>query len=51
MCGISGIIKQNNSITISEIDTLSSIQRHRGPDNTGIWKEDGIALIHNRLSL
>ncbi len=51
MCGISGIIKQNNSITISEIDALASIQHHRGPDNTGIWKEDGVAFIHNRLSL
>ena len=49
MCGISGILgaKANNK-------TLTKIlakQQHRGPDYTGTWVADGVALGHNRLSI
>jgi asparagine synthase (glutamine-hydrolysing) len=51
MCGISGIIKIAKPITSAEIEAIAQIQRHRGPDHTGVWQAPGIALIHNRLSL
>lgn len=51
MCGISGIISRNREISIDEIDWLSDVQRHRGPDYTGIYRESNVAFVHNRLSL
>ena len=56
MCGISGIIKQNNTNTFdleSEIVKMSQSLRHRGPDNSGTWidNNNGVALGHQRLSI
>lgn len=51
MCGISGIIgpaAKEHSIT-----AMVAAQRHRGPDDDGIYLEasDNLALGHNRLSI
>ena len=51
MCGISGIVSKNREILASEIDWLSNVQSHRGPDYTGVYHESNIAFVHNRLSL
>jgi asparagine synthase (glutamine-hydrolysing) len=51
MCGISGIISTNKEILTAEIEWLGNVQRHRGPDYTGVYHESNIALVHNRLSL
>ena len=49
MCGISGIIGQKaNSETLSK---MLAKQHHRGPDYTGMWLDDNLALGHNRLSI
>ena len=49
MCGIVGVLGEN-----AERDVLLKMlneQKHRGPDYTGSWIDDGICLGHNRLSI
>lgn len=52
MCGISGIInKRNSSVKIEDIQKITDIIAHRGPDDTGYFFHDNIALGHRRLSI
>ncbi len=56
MCGIIGVIsKKNNPDFQSEfIEPLGHALNHmeyRGPDNKGIWSENGICFGHRRLSI
>ena len=53
MCGIAGIYSKNKSL-----DALNTIAKnmanaisHRGPDDSGIWQKECIALSHRRLSI
>lgn len=48
MCGIVGIIANNANVVIDEM--LNSIS-HRGPDDSGLYLADNIALAHQRLSI
>lgn len=50
MCGILGILDYGN-ISTYDIDRLSKIQHHRGPDYCGVYKSNDVLLIHNRLSI
>lgn len=49
MCGIAGIIGINNNQ--SQIDAMCSAMKHRGPDATGTFVENNVALGHVRLSI
>lgn len=56
MCGIIGVIskKEVKNFRTDYYDPLSHALDHmeyRGPDNKGIWMEDGICLGHRRLSI
>jgi len=53
MCGIAGIInlKQPQPITPEALKRMISIQRHRGPDERGVYLDDYIGLAHARLSI
>ena len=50
MCGIAGL-------SVKGFDTSDQLSRmlqklaHRGPDDTGIWNDDRIALGHRRLAI
>ncbi len=48
MCGIAGIVGENANELIW---SMLEVQKHRGPDFSGIWGEPGIILGHNRLSI
>jgi asparagine synthase (glutamine-hydrolysing) len=48
MCGILGFTKKNLS---EDLNYLRLLQNHRGPDSNGLFKDDNITLIHNRLSI
>ncbi len=53
MCGIFGIINKNNQVQYENgwlNDILSTIS-HRGPDEQGLYIDNGIALGHVRLSI
>ena len=47
MCGILGIFGFEFDKTVESLH----LQNHRGPDNTGIWEENGVFLGHKRLSI
>ena len=49
MCGIAGILGKDAKSNV--IDDMLMVQHHRGPDFTGKWLEEGVALGHNRLSI
>lgn len=52
MCGICGIINFNNApVQESDIRRMMAIQKHRGPDDEGIFLEDNVGLGFVRLSI
>jgi asparagine synthase (glutamine-hydrolysing) len=50
MCGITGIITKTE-ISDSEIEMMTEIIRHRGPDALGYFKSGKVAFGHRRLSI
>lgn len=56
MCSIAGMINIRNekiqNIT-HKLNVMNDLQKHRGPDGTGIWsnQHEYIGLAHNRLSI
>ena len=53
MCGIAGICNMNSpcGISVETIKRMTDILHHRGPDESGIYLDDYIALGHARLSI
>ena len=53
MCGIAGIYHAggNDRISPETVSRMVSIQRHRGPDETGVYVDDRVGLGHARLSI
>jgi asparagine synthase (glutamine-hydrolysing) len=53
MCGILGIIGQNNFFSKDEFYSFLQKSKHRGPDLSKIWfsKDNIVKLGHNRLSI
>jgi len=53
MCGIAGIVHESHSIFEETVIQMRDVMQHRGPDSADyrIWQDNGIALIHLRLSI
>jgi asparagine synthase (glutamine-hydrolysing) len=55
MCGIAGVLVTNSSQVRLDLTSLVSRMvgaiRHRGPDDSGVLSENGVALGHARLSI
>ncbi len=52
MCGIAGIVNlSNKKVESSEIKTMLTKIKHRGPDDEGLFVKDNIGLGHVRLSI
>jgi len=52
MCGIIGIWNiGGEAIDASRLDSATDVMRNRGPDDKGIWIEDGIGFGHRRLAV
>jgi asparagine synthase (glutamine-hydrolysing) len=51
MCGISGIV--GGRVEPAEVERMVAVQRHRGPDGSGIalLADGAVGLGHNRLSI
>jgi asparagine synthase (glutamine-hydrolysing) len=49
MCGIAGVIGAEAAPGI--VETMTGLLRHRGPDDRGLWGEEGVCLGHTRLSI
>jgi len=54
MCGIGGFLTDGAAPPAefaARLWRMAAMLRHRGPDNEGVWSEDGIGLAHARLSI
>jgi asparagine synthase (glutamine-hydrolysing) len=54
MCGISGIIDLEGCCTPPSLELLQSMAAllaHRGPDESGLYRDRHAALVHTRLSI
>lgn len=51
MCGICGWISKNNSIDLNLIKKMNSMVSYRGPDDSGTWTSETVALAHRRLAI
>ena len=52
MCGISGIVNQNNNeVPFEDIQSINSLISHRGPDDEGFYFHKNLAFGHRRLSI
>lgn len=54
MCGICGIAiprESTRSIDLGALERMRDVLAHRGPDDCGLFVEDGIGLGHRRLSI
>lgn len=53
MCGIAGILNTQPLPSENLIDRMQAVLRHRGPDDSGIYRSPDaqIALAHTRLSI
>ena len=52
MCGINGVFWYRGGVADAGlVRAQSQVQRHRGPDDSGVWAEGPAALGHRRLSI
>jgi len=53
VCGIAGIfhLRNHHDVTLESIKRMIGVLRHRGPDGSGIYLDDYVALGHTRLSI
>ena len=53
MCGICGILNTSGTDELDRgaIAAMTAALRHRGPDDSGIFKDSNVALGHTRLSI
>ena len=53
MCGICGAyyIDPERTISAELIERMNFVQRHRGPDDEGVWVKDNVGLGQARLAI
>lgn len=54
MCGIAGIFSNQSDISPSDLNVIrrmNDLQRHRGPDDDGVFSDPVCVLGHRRLSI
>lgn len=51
MCGILGWLGPHAQSDVVRFETALGQLSHRGPDDSGIWMDDGVLLGHRRLSI
>ena len=49
MCGIAGFVGFSENARLAA--EANKIQKHRGPDSQAVWKNEFLALAHQRLSI
>lgn len=51
MCGIAGFVNKNNLNQDKYINNIIESINHRGPDEFGVFNENGVCLLNTRLSI
>ncbi len=51
MCGFAGERAIGRAADLEAVERMGATMRNRGPDGSGAWAQDGIALAHRRLKI
>ncbi|HET7299058.1 MAG TPA: XrtA/PEP-CTERM system amidotransferase [Oleiagrimonas sp.] len=53
MCGLAGTVmsRQGDMVNESTLVAMRDVQRHRGPDDAGLYLGESVGLAHRRLSI
>jgi len=51
MCGITGTVSWNGLPESSIVDEMMLVLNHRGPDDSGVYRDSNAVLGHKRLSI
>jgi asparagine synthase (glutamine-hydrolysing) len=51
MCGFAGERAVGRAADLEAVERMGATMRNRGPDGSGAWAQDGIALAHRRLKI
>ncbi len=53
MCGICGLVRSDPArpIDAAALQEMRDLLSHRGPDDSGIWIDEGVGLGHRRLAI
>jgi asparagine synthase (glutamine-hydrolysing) len=54
MCGIAGVFRRGGAVgpeDVAAVERATSVQSHRGPDDSGIYRDSRAVLGHRRLSI
>ncbi|UPU37631.1 asparagine synthase (glutamine-hydrolyzing) [Geomonas paludis] len=52
MCGIAGVVTIDNQIPdLAQLQKMADCIAHRGPDDAGYYRSEGVGLCHRRLSI
>ncbi|MBD3243989.1 MAG: asparagine synthetase B, partial [Chitinivibrionales bacterium] len=53
MCGIAGIFDpmRQGDIETTVLGRMAAVIGHRGPDQTGMYLDDRVGMVHTRLSI
>jgi asparagine synthase (glutamine-hydrolysing) len=52
MCGINGVFHYTGGMADPHLTERQALaQRHRGPDDAGLWHEGAVAIAHRRLAI
>lgn len=52
MCGIAGVVNLNNETPdLDLLKRMADVIAHRGPDDAGYYRSEGVGLSHRRLSI
>jgi asparagine synthase (glutamine-hydrolysing) len=51
MCGIAGRVSLRREVDPGALGRAAALLRHRGPDGSGDFVKDGVALVHTRLAI
>ena len=51
MCGIFGVVSTKFDLNDFPLEKVTNILVRRGPDDSGFYRDDGVALGHRRLSI
>jgi asparagine synthase (glutamine-hydrolysing) len=51
MCGIAGRVNLDRPVSARQLDAMSGLLAHRGPDGAGVWRDGRAGLAHRRLAI
>lgn len=51
MCGIAGRVNRDHGVGLAQLEAMSQLIMHRGPDGQGMYRDHRVGLVHRRLAI